>query len=96
MVKEEHSGDSSLPDEIKERIKERIVPFGFSLGAIAVGAFLLIDDAGDFGDFSTVSHPSWVHHWWIGLLVMLLGLILLLIVLFWDYEEVEEEWSVRE
>ena len=78
MVREEHVRDNGL----LAKIRERIVPFGFSVGMIGVGAFLFLDDAVDFGTFSTPTHPTWVHHWWIGLLVMVLGVILLLYTIF--------------
>lgn len=83
MAGEEYTGNRGVLDERIEKIRERIVPFGFSLGMIALGTFLFLDDLNDFGKFSTPDHPSRVHHWWIGLLIMLLGLILLLITVFW-------------
>ena len=61
------------------------------LGAMAAGSFLFLDDAADFGrfehdpgesrtwmgmDFSWA--PEWVHHWWIGLLVFLCGVLMML------------------
>ena len=81
-----------MPDYL-QRIKERIVPFGFSLGAIAVGSFLLLDDAEDFGEFATPQHPTFVHHWWIGLIVLVLGVVLLLFTIFWEGKEGEKNAS---
>ena len=69
--------------DLVEKAKERIVPISLSLGAIGVGTFMLLDDAEDFGIFATPQHPTFVHHWWIGLIVLILGIILLLFSLFY-------------
>ena len=42
-----------------------------------IGAFLLVDDAKDFGTFSTPEHPSPLHHWQLGLALFLAGLIII-------------------
>ena len=41
-----------------------------SIGAFGLGATLLFDDAKDLGEFSTPEHPSPIHHWIWGLLLM--------------------------
>jgi hypothetical protein len=60
---------------------------GFSLALL--GAFLVVDDAGDIGSFSQTDAqqhwrgidfswlPNFVHHWWIGLVLLALGLYLI-------------------
>lgn len=70
-----------LPEVIK-RVQKNIVPFGVGVGCFAVGTFLFLDDAYDFGLFSTPEHPSPIHHWWIGLILMLLGIFLMLVSVF--------------
>ena len=48
------------------------------LGGIAgfgLGSALLLDDAKDLGKFSTPDHPSPIHHWQIGLCLMIASLI---------------------
>ena len=52
-----------------------IVPLMASIGSIGVGTYLLIDDLKDFGFFSTKDHPSPLHHWQYGLILLLGGLI---------------------
>ena len=76
------AGKPDRDNRLLNTVKENIVPFGFSLGMIGVGAFLFLDDAGDFATFSTPEHPSHIHHWWVGLLILILGLILLLYIIF--------------
>lgn len=36
-----------------------------------LGTIILRDDSRDFGQFATKRHPSVLHHWWIGLGMML-------------------------
>lgn len=69
-------------EEIRRRIQKNIVPFGFGVGMFAVGTFLFLDDAYDFGLFSTKEHPSPIHHWWIGLILMIIGIVLIVVSVF--------------
>ena len=52
-----------------------VLPLMASIGSIGVGTYLLIDDLKDFGFFSTKDHPSPLHHWQYGLLLLLGGLL---------------------
>jgi len=45
-----------------------------SIGAFGLGTALLFDDAKDLGEFSSEDHPSPLHHWIWGLLLMTGGL----------------------
>ena len=45
--------------------------------AKAAGVALLVDDLKDFGKFSTEDHPSPIHHWQWGLVLLITGLGLL-------------------
>jgi len=52
-----------------------VLPLMASIGSIGVGTYLLIDDLKDFGFFSTKDHPSPLHHWQYGLVLLLGGLL---------------------
>jgi len=69
-----------LPDEADERFKKLIdalarnwPAFLGGISAIASGAWMMLDDAKDFGKFETPTHKSPVHHWWLGALVLAAG-----------------------
>ncbi len=68
-------------DKILERARKHIM-VGIICGVgIGVGILLLIDDAEDFGLFSTPDHPTWIHHWLLGVILIIVGLIALFIYL---------------
>jgi len=47
-----------------------------------IGAFLIVDDAYDFGTFSTSRHPSPWHHWQVGLVLFIVGLVIIALSLY--------------
>lgn len=49
-----------------------------SLG-LGIGGVILEDDAGDIGEFSTPEHPSPLHHWQLGLGIIIASTIGLLL-----------------
>ena len=46
------------------------------IGMIAAGVWMILDDIKDFGKFSYPGHPSPIHHWQHGLVLLILGLIM--------------------
>jgi len=58
---------------MKKKMDEELAGLLGSLGAFTLGSYLLLDDGKDLGLFSTEDHPSPLHHWIVGLGIMLGG-----------------------
>lgn len=66
-------------------MKRNDVILAVGLLLVFLGAFMVINDYADIGSFTHSGDrdwkgvdwsfvPDWVHHWWIGILILILGL----------------------
>jgi len=60
-------------NEFLKKLTERSPALAASGAAFLAGIGLLLDDAHDFGKLDTPNHPSPLHHWIWGILLMLGG-----------------------
>ena len=76
-MQESHDPFSRVWDTIQEHLP---LILGGAI-CLASGAILLFDDVKDFGDFATPEHPSPIHHWQWGVILIILGAVVLAIAL---------------
>ena len=79
---------------VNEDAFRRLLPYlpymACGLVIAGLGAFLLVDDAKDYGTFSTPRHPSPFHHWQIGLALFIVGLVVIALSLYHALSESRE------
>ena len=69
-----------VPNELKLELSDEekvLLGLGVGVGLTLGGIVLFWDDIKDIPHFSTERHISPLHHWWLGLLLFLAGLVVL-------------------
>jgi len=61
--------------KISEVVLSELPSLVGGVSSVVLGSWALADDMSDIGRFSDEEHPSPIHHWWVGILGILGGII---------------------